>query len=49
MANMMDTENVDKIAAMAIAAIAENFDVEVHKVRIISFQEIEDDVQEDQR
>lgn len=49
MANMMDTVNTDKIAAMAIAAIAEELDVEVHKVRILSFQEIEDDAQEDQR
>ena len=47
MANIMDTVNTDKIAAMAIAAIAEELEVEVHKVRILSFQEIDDDTQED--
>ena len=41
--------NKEEIIAMAVAAIAEELNVEVNKVRIVSFREVGIDAQEDKR
>lgn len=41
--------NKEEVLAMAVAVVAEELNLEVHKVKIISFHEVGIDAQEDQK